>query len=203
MEPESNNGKAKLLWIAVSLIVVIGIVVAWYFLMGPGKEIESSESSKEATSEQSAPKTPAAGWQAYTSTKYNFTINHPTAYIPETTGDMSIKFKKDGKVVLDIFANTGGTPADLDASVKLYTDATKGYMTSGLSTSVTVAGTTGKMISGTFGKNGGLTPGSHDGTTGSVVIFTQDDRTFVLESFDGGDATLMTNFNTMIAEMSF
>ena len=200
MEQESKNGKTKWVLIVVVLLVVVGLIVTWYFLMGPGKE---TKSSTETTIEQSAPKTPAAGWQAYTSSKYKFTINHPTTYIPETTGDLSIKFKKDGKVVADIFANTGGTSADYDASVKLYTDATKGYMTGGVSTSVSVAGTTGKMISGTFGKSGGLTPGSHEGTTGSVVIFTQDDRTFILESFDGGDATLMTNFNTMIAEMSF
>lgn len=200
MEPESNKSNAKWMWIVVVLIVVVGIIVALYFLMGPGK---GEKSSKETTTEQTAPKTPAAGWQAYTSTKYKFTINHPTNYIPTTTGDMSVKFSKDGKTIIDISASTGGTSADFDATVKLHTDESKGYMTGGVATSVTVAGTTGKMISGTFGKNGGLTPGANDGVKGSVVVFTMDDRTFRMDSYDGGDATLMTNFNTMIAEMSF
>ena len=55
MEPESNKSNAKWLWIAVVLIVVIGIIVAWYFLMGSGK---NEKSSKETTTEQTVPKTP-------------------------------------------------------------------------------------------------------------------------------------------------
>lgn len=200
MEPESNKSNAKWIWIVVALVVVIGIVMAWYFMRGSNKD---TESSTESTTTQSAPKTPAAGWQAYTSTKYKFTINHPTTYVPETTGDMSVLFKKDGKTIVDISASTGGTSADFDATVKLHTDESKGYMTGGVATSVTVAGTTGKMISGTFGKNGGLTPGANEGVKGSVVIFTMNDKTYRMDSYDGGDATLMTNFNTMIAEMSF
>lgn len=199
MEQEPK-GNSKLVWIIIAAIVVIAAIVLWYFLMGPGKKVESSATTTTTTT---TVKAPAPGWQTYTSTKYKYTINHPTNYVLSTTGDMSVKFTQDSKVVADIYASTGGTSADMDATVKLYTDATKGYMTGGVATSVTVAGTTGKMISGTFGKNGGLTPGAYDNTTGSVVIFTQDDKTFILESFDNGDATLMTNFNTMFAEMAF
>lgn len=200
MDSNENKTGGKWVWIIIIAVVIVGAVLAWYFLMGPGKKTDSSSETKTT---QSAAKAPAAGWQAFTSSKYNYTINHPVAYVPETTGDMSVKFVKDGKVVVDIYASTGGTTADLDATVKLYTDATKGYMTGGVATSVTVAGVTGKMISGTFGKNGGLAPGANDGVKGSVVIFTKNDKTFRMDSFDGGDATLMTDFNTMYAEMLF
>lgn len=199
MEQSEKKG-SSLVWIIIAVVVVIIAVVVWYFLMGPGKKVESST---ETTTTQTTAKTPAAGWEAYTSTKYKYTINHPTTYVPSTTGDLSVKFTQDGKVVADIYASTGGTSADYDATIALYTDATKGYMTGGVATSVTVAGTTGKMISGTFGKNGGMTIGANDGVKGGVVIFTQDDKTYRMDSYDAGDATLLTNFNTMYAEMSF
>lgn len=200
MEQDSKAGMSKWVWIIVAIVVVVGLVLAWYFLMGPGKK---AESSTEAATTQAVAKAPQAGWEAYTSTKYNYTVNHPTTYVVETTGDMSVKFKKDGKVIADISATTGGTSADYDATIKLYTDATKGYMTGGVATPVRVAGTDGKKVTGTFGKNGGITMGANDGVKGSVVIFTMNDRTYRIDSYDAADATAVKNFDTMISEMSF
>ncbi|AKM81952.1 TPA: hypothetical protein DD449_02465 [Candidatus Berkelbacteria bacterium] len=198
MEQESKL-KSKWMLIIIAVVVAIGIFLAWYFLMGPGKKAESS--STTATTSV-ADVEPMAGWSTYESVKHGYKINRPDTYVWELTGDGSVKFTKDGKVMADIYRNTGGTSADLDATVKLYTDATKGYMTDGVARSVTVAGTSGQQITGTFGKNGGIAK-DNDGKKGSVVVFTKNDFTFIMDSYDLGDETASADFTQMLSEMSF
>lgn len=203
MGQEQNQGSSKLVWIILAVVIVLGGLAAWYFLMGPGKtESTTVTQSTTKTTKTTSVKEPIDGWKAYTSEKFKFTINHPETYTAEKTADGSVKFTKGGKTIVDIYSSVGGTSADSDATVKLYTDATKGYMTNGVARSVTVAGTSGQQITGTLGKNAGIARDS-DGVKGSVVVFTKNDRTFVMDSYDAGDEATAADFTQMLSEISF
>lgn len=189
---QQGSANSKIIWIIAIIIIVLIAGGAWYFLKG-----KNSAGTTKNNTKVFSPK--HADWTVYKSTKFGYSLSYPTDYVLAETGDKSINLSKGDKIVVELyFANSG----PIDSSVALYTDDAKGYMSGGKAESVTVAGTTGKKVSGIFGKWGGNRQ-KFEGMSGSSTIFNQGNWTFYLNSYDNGDATLAQNFTDIAADLTF
>lgn len=75
MDPVQPQPKvAKWLWITLTIVAVIaGAFFAWYFLMGPGKTVETKTTTPVTTDV-------TANWKTYTNTQYAYSIKYPETY---------------------------------------------------------------------------------------------------------------------------
>lgn len=193
MDQQTGAANSKIVWIIAAIIIVVlaGLGI-WYATKG--------KTGTSTTSTKSTVYTPKhADWAVYKSSKFNYNLSHPTDYVLAETGDKSINLTQGDKIKVELyFANSG----PIDSAVALYTDDSKGYMTGGKAESVTIAGTTGKKVTGTFGKWGGNRQ-KFEGIKGSTTIFNQGNWTFYLNSYDNGEAAALGIFNDIAADLVF
>lgn len=190
MDQQSGSTNPKMVWIVLIIILILGGLAFWFF---------TKDKTETVTSQKSTIYTPKhADWTVYKSTKFNYNLSHPNDYVLAETGDKSINLTKGDKIKVEMYYSSAGT----DGAVALYTDAAKGYMTDGKAESVTIAGTTGQKVSGTFGKFGGNRM-VFEGIKGSTTIYTVGEWTFFLNSYDDGDAEALSIFNDIAADIQF
>ena len=196
-QEKRKKGSSALLWIVVAIVVVLIALSAWYFTKG-------KDGSASTTSSKQAAVTAPAGWQKFTSSKYGYTLYYPAEYRAVEETSNALKLFKGDTPIMDMYS-TAVTEAesDIKASVALYTDASKGYMTGGTEAPMNIAGQSGKKASGTFGKNAGAQIQIHDGIKGSYAVFAKGDRLWNIHSFDNGDATAQKNFSEILETLSF
>lgn len=196
---EEKKGSLSWLW-AVIVIVILVVVGVWYFT----KSDDSSTTENEGTTATTEKAPIHADWQKFTSAKYKFTLYYPTDYTLTESAVGTLKLTKGGVEMVDlyVYAANGDMPGMMKSQSALFTDDTKGYMTGGVETSLTVAGESAKKATGTFGKNAGVSQ-THSGVKGSSVYFTRDDKLFIFNSYDATDATAISNFNDMMTDLSF
>jgi len=197
---EVKKGSPKMIW-AIVVIVILVAVGVWYFT----KSDDSATTETTDTATTTTVKTPThADWQKFTSAKYKFTLYYPTDYTLAESAVGTLKLTKGAVEMMDlyVYAANGDMPGMMRSQSALFTDDTKGYMTGGAETSLTVAGESAKKATGTFGKNAGVSQ-THAGVKGSSVYFTRDDKQFIFNSYDAADATAIANFNDMMTDLSF
>lgn len=193
MDQQTGSGLPKWIWL---VLVVVGILVVgmaiWFFTNGS----KAVDTPTQKTATVYTPK--HEDWAVYKSAKYGYNLSHPVDYVLGETGDKSINLTQGDKIKVELYVSS----APIESAVALYTDETKGYMTGGQAESVTIAGTTGKKVTGTFGKFGGNRM-AFDGIKGSTTIFQQGDWTYFLNSYDNAEATALTNYNDIAADLVF
>jgi hypothetical protein len=194
MDQQPTASKSKWVWIALIIIVLaVAGVAIWYFTKN---DKTSSPTSQNSTQKVYTPKN--ADWAVYKSAKFGYNLSHPKDYVLAETGDKSINLTKGDKIKVEMYYSS----ADVNSAVALYTDESKGYMTGGKAESVTIAGTTGKKVTGTFGKFGGNRM-AFDGIKGSTTIFKVKEWTFFLNSYDNADVAALGIFNDIAADLKF
>lgn len=193
MDQQSGGTNSKMVWIiAIIIIIVLGGLAVWFFTKAkPGTATSTSSKSTVYTPKH-------ADWTVYKSSKFNYNLSHPTDYVLAETGDKSINLTKGDKIMVELYFSSGAS----DGAVAMYTEDAKGYMTGGKAESVTIAGTTGKKVMGTFGKFGGNRM-VFEGTKGSTTIFEQGQYTFFLNSYDNADAAALDIYNDIAADLVF
>lgn len=198
---EEKKGSLTWLW-AVIVIVILAAVGSWYFFIRNNDTTTDTSDTAATTATTKAPT--HADWQKFTSAKYKFTLYYPTDYTLAEGATGTIKLTKGTVEMADlyVYAANGDMPGMMRSQTALFTDDTKGYMTGGVETSLTVAGESAKKATGTFGKNAGISQ-THAGVKGSSVYFTKDDKLFIFDSYDASDATSISNFNDMMTDLSF
>lgn len=197
-QPEKKGGSKGWVWIVVVLLVIlIGGAAYWYFTKG-----SNDSNSETATVEPFTPK--HSDWQKYESSKYKFTLYHPGVYTVQTGNTGTLKFIKDGVEMADLYVYSASGEGDraVTAQVALFTDASKGYMTGGVESSTIAAEVNAKQVTGTFGKNAGISQ-THAGIKGKVVIFVKDSNLYVIDSYDNGDTTAISYFDDIVSDMRF
>lgn len=194
---------SPVLWIAIVILVILAALAVWYFTRAKDSE-ETATTTTESTAATTAKEPKHADWQVYESSKYGFKLYYPQEYTltPGATG--TIKLTKGTVEMADlyVYSTAGDSGGMMKSTTALYTDATKGYMTGGAEADTTVAGQSATMVTGTFGKNAGISQ-THAGVKGSEVHFIKNDNLFVLDSYDNADAAAITIFQDMLADMSF
>ncbi len=195
-QEKSKKSSSAIMWIIIAIVVILVALAAWYFTKG--------KSDSTTTSSKQTAITAPAGWQKFTSSKYGYTLYHPSEYKAVEESSNALKLFKGDTPMMDMYSTSVTEPeSDIKASVALYTDASKGYMTGGVEAPVAIAGQNGKKATGTFGKNAGAQIQIHDGVKGSFAVFAKGDRLWNIHSFDNGDATAQKNFNDILATVSF
>lgn len=198
MEKKSGSNSFAVWTVIIVAVVLLFGVGYWYFTKDK-TGTDNSDATSTSTTTVYTPK--HEDWAVYKSSKYGFSISHPADYVLSETGDKSINISKGESIIVELYSSSG-TAAEIDSAVALYTDASKGYMTGGQAQSVTIADTTGKKVTGTFGKNGGNRR-VFEGKKGSVTIFSQGDRMYYLTSYDNGNAADLEIFNDIAADLVF
>lgn len=193
MDQQTGGANSKTTWIiAIIIILVLAGLAIWYFT-------KAKPSSTTTTSSKSTVYTPKhTDWTVYKSTKFGYNLSHPADYVLAETGDKSINLTKGDKIMVELYFSSSTS----DGAVAMYTEDAKGYMTGGKAESVTIAGTTGQKVSGTFGKFGGNRM-VFEGIKGSTTIFEQGQYTFFLNSYDNADAAALEIYNDIAADLQF
>lgn len=197
---ETKKGSLTWLW-AVIVIVILVAVGVWYFTKSD--DTTTTETTDTAvTTTTKAPK--HADWTLYTSAKYGFKLYYPATYTVAEGATGTIKLNKGTTEMVDLYVYNaeGDSGGMMKSQTALFTDDTKGYMTGGVEAATTVAGETATIITGTFGKNAGISQ-THTGVKGSTVAFIKNDNQYVLDSYDNADATAITIFQDILADISF
>ena len=197
----AKKSSPKWLWILVVLIILVIAFVVWFVTRDKKSDEESATTNKNETVVTAKH---ASDWQLFTSKKYGFKMYYPKDYTLTESATGTIKLNKAAVEMVDmyVYSANGDESGMLKSQSALYTDDTKGYMTGGVETTLTVAGESAKKATGTFGKNAGVSQ-THAGVKGSSVYFTRDDKLFIYSSYDNGDTAAITIFNDIMADLSF
>lgn len=200
MSEETKKGtKGSLTWLWIAIVVII-LAAVWFIFVRSGDS--DTGTTDTSTPVSTAPK--HDDWQKYTSAKYGFTLYHPTDYILEEGPTSTIKLKKGATEMVDmyVYAANGDEEGMMRSQEALFTDDSKDYMIADEAIQTKVAGATAKTVNGKFSKNAGLSQ-THEGTTGTTVFFARDDKLFIFDSYDNGDAAAKEVFTDILADLSF
>ena len=105
-------------------------------------------------------------------------------------------------VDLYVYAANGDEAGMVKSQTALFTNDAKGYMTGGTAGATTIAGVSGTLINGVFGKNAGVSQ-THEGTAGATVFFPKNDKLFILDSYDKADPAAMQIFDDIVLDFRF
>ena len=145
-----------------------------------------------------------ADWSVYTSDKYGFKFYYPADYTATTGNTGTVKLTKGGVEMVDlyVYAANGDEAGMVKSQTALFTNDAKGYMTGGTAGATTIAGVSGTLINGVFGKNAGVSQ-THEGTAGATVFFPKNDKLFILDSYDKADPAAMQIFDDIVLDFRF
>jgi hypothetical protein len=199
-ETKTKKSTPGWIWILIVVIVVAAGLTAWF--MTRGEETEATTETETASATVTA--TIPDGWKGFTSNKYGFSLSYPSDYTLAEGPTGTIKLTKGTTEMVDmyVYAANGDGAGMMKSQEAMYTDETKGYMIMDEVIQTKVAGLAATTVNGKFGKNAGISQ-THEGTTGSVVFFIQDDKQFTFDSYDAGDATARKTFTDILASISF
>jgi hypothetical protein len=165
------------------------------------KQIQALESSADVSVSVSedATSTSTSDWKTFKSTKFNFgySLSYPSTYTVSENSDGGLAIKSsDGYYMFGLYT----VVSSQSNIVQKYMDSSQEYMTSAKQSSVNIVDTIGVRVDGVFGKNAGIDI-DHSGISGSSVIFTKNNRTFILEAYDNGDQSQI--FSEIIQKLTF
>jgi len=184
------------IWGVIVLIILASASAIWFF---------TKKDSAEKTEETVVVEPKHSDWTLFTSNKYKFKLYHPSNYLLAESATGTLTLSDGAAQMIDMYvfdASDGSGDKMVKSQVALFTDETKGYMTGGVETTITAAGNSAKMITGTFGKNAGISQ-KHAGTKGSAVVFTRNNLMFIFDSYDNADFATNQIFLDILADMSF
>lgn len=193
---EKKQGSSAMIWVSVVIIVVVIGAAIWYLTRSKG------ETTGQTSTEQAAVTIPD-GWKGFTSSKYGFSLSYPSDYTLAEGSTGTLKLTKDGKEMIDlyVYAANGDEAGMMNSQEALFTDDTKGYMIMDSVVQGKIGGVTSKTVYGKFGKNAGVSQ-THEGVTGASAFFTNDDKLFIFDSYDNGDAVAQKVFTDLLASIS-
>jgi len=194
MEEEAKQGSKAWIWILIVALIIIAGVAVWFFTKNDG-----STASTETKTEVVIPD----GWKGFTSSKYGFSLSYPSDYTIEESAVGTLKLTKGSVEMIDlyVYAANGDEAGMMTSQEALYTDDAKGYMIMDEVIQGKVGSVTSKTVNGKFGKNAGVSQ-THEGVTGSTTFFANDDKLFIFDSYDNGDAIAKQNFTDFLATIS-
>lgn len=114
---QNKPAAAKWLWITLIAVIVIGgAFAAWYYLIGPGKAVESST----ATTTTTAPVDETADWKTYTNTVKNFSFKYPKDWTESTNSTDKTKVTTvTVQVIVEKISDIGSVPSGYDTTTAL------------------------------------------------------------------------------------
>lgn len=191
----------KILYPLIGVMVVAAGLIVW-------RVLPANEGTAQKTEEKEVVVAPKhADWPVFDSAKNGFKLYHPAEYTVTEGAGGNVSINKGADIVGEVYFynNDGDEAGMMKSSGALYMDGSKGYMTGGVesTTTATTEKISAKKYTGTFGKNAGAKVMVHDGIKGSVIMFSKNDKTWQIFSFDNGDAAAQVIFDDMITDLKF
>lgn len=196
-----KKGSKAWLWILIVAIVVIAGLAVWFFTKS-----DSSDTAKTGTEETVAFSPKHADWQLFTSENYKIKLYHPANYTVTESAVGNLYVKEGAVEKADLYISSAEGSSDKTALMKsqvaTFMSATGGYMTGGSEVDTTAAGVDATMVTGTLGKNAGLSM-THTGEKGSAVTFIMNDYLVTVDGYWNGSTADFAIYEDMIKDIRF